>query len=426
MDKSNKYKFIFNMKPLFKSSVQINFLLMLTACISACTTTESDPTAAEILGNPDYQAISYGGYRQSTRDSVPSVDQIKDDMRILSAIGVKVLRTYNTELAQLPHLLDAITEMKQEDPHFEMYVMVGAWINCKDAWTDNPDHTLGDEAYNAAEIQRAVAYAKQYPEIVKFIAVGNEAMVHWASGYFVPPGVILKWVNHLQDLKKQGDLPMDLWVTSSDDFASWGGASSVYHTEDLNRLIHAVDFISMHTYPFHNSHYNPDFWYNRELEWSTIEQIDSAMVRAAEFAAGQYQDVKNYMLSIGANKPIHIGETGWATKSNGLYGAEGSQAADEYKAKKFYDNIRQWTNTNGVSCFYFEAFDEQWKDAENSLGSENHFGLINLQGQAKYVIWDLVEAGTFDGLMRDGKPITKTFDGDETKLLSTINPPPTL
>ena len=410
----------------FVHRIRFFTLLTVVVCTSSCSPTATGLTAAEILGNPNYQAISYGGYRQITRDSVPNVDQIKDDMRILSAMNIKILRTYNTELAELPHLLQAIREMKKADPQFEMYVMVGAWINCKDAWTVNPDHTQEDEAFNAAEIERAVAYAQQYPDIVKVIAVGNEAMVHWADDYFVSPAVILKWVNYLQQLKKTGDLPIDLWITSSDDFASWGGASSIYHTDDLNKLIRAVDFISMHTYPFHNSHYNPDFWYNRVSEWSTIEQIDAAMQRAGEFAAGQYNDVKNYMTSIGVDKPIHIGETGWATNSNGLYGAEGSQAADEYKAKKYHDYLRQWSNDNGVSCFYFEAFDEQWKDAKNPLGSENHFGLINLQVEAKYALWDLVDDGVFDGLTRDGKPITKTYGGDENKLLSTLNPPPSL
>ena len=114
-------------------------------------------------------------------------------MRILSAIDVKILRTYNTELAELPNLLKAISELKQEDSSFEMYVMVGAWINCKDAWTDHPDHTQEDEAYNEAEVQRAVQYAKQYPDIIKMIAIGNEAMVHWATSYFVSPSVILSW-----------------------------------------------------------------------------------------------------------------------------------------------------------------------------------------------------------------------------------------
>ena len=61
----------------------------------------------------------------------------------------------------------------------------------------------------------------------------------------------------------------------------------------------------------------------------------------------------------------------------------------------------------------FEAFDEQWKDSSNPLGSENHFGLINLEAQAKYALWKMVDQGFFKGLTRDGKPITKTYNGNE-------------
>jgi exo-beta-1,3-glucanase (GH17 family) len=411
----------------FKTIQQIVILMTGVSLLwTSCSPLPQGPTAAEILGNPNYQAISYGGYRAISRDTVPSVNQIKDDMRILSAIDVKILRTYNTELTELPNLLQAITELKQEDLSFEMYVMVGAWINCKDAWTDHPDHTQEDEAYNEAEVQRAVQYAKQYPDIIKMIAVGNEAMVHWATSYFVPPSVILKWVNYLQDLKNKGNLPSDLWITSSDDFAAWGGASDNYHTEDLNRLIAAVDFISMHTYPFHNSHYSPDYWYSRDPSLSKIEQIDASMQRAGEFAAGQYNDVKQYILSLGIDKPIHIGETGWATASNGFYGAEGSQAADEYKAKKYYDYLRKWSNENSISCFYFEAFDEPWKDAENPMGSENHFGLFTVDGKAKYALWSSVDKGIFTGMTRNGNTIEKTLKGNENKLLALALPPTAL
>ncbi|HRF41861.1 MAG TPA: hypothetical protein PK198_23870, partial [Saprospiraceae bacterium] len=82
-------------------------------------------------------------------------------------------------------------------------------------------------------------------------------------------------------------------------------------------------------------------------------------------------------------------------------------------------------NAAGITCFYFEAFDEQWKDAANPGGSENHFGLFNLQAQAKYMIWDLVDAGVFKGLTRDGQPITKTFNGDKDAVMKTVKAPPT-
>jgi hypothetical protein len=87
--------------------------------------------------------------------------------------------------------------------------------------------------------------------------------------------------------------------------------------------------------------------------------------------------------------------------------------------------MREWTNKNGISCFWFEAFDEQWKDAANPQGSENHFGLINLQSQAKYALWDLVDAGIFEGLTRDGKPVTKTFAGDTAVMMQGVKVPPT-
>ncbi len=410
----------------------ILFLLPVIAALLmiACTPAQEPvgKTAADILGNPQYQAISYGGYREITRDIQPTIPQLKEDMKILSAMGVKLLRTYNVHFDEAANLLEAIRQMRAEDPKFEMYLMLGAWIDCKNAWTDLPDRIRDqDSPRNAVEIARAVELTQQYPEIVKIIAVGNEAMVHWATEYYVEPGIILHWVNHLQDLKQQGKLPQDLWITSSDNFASWGGGGEEYHKEDLNKLIEAVDFISMHTYPMHDTHYNPEFWGVPEEEYhlSDLEKIHSAMQRAMDYAKSQYYSVVDYMQSLGIDKPVHIGETGWATISNEYYGDEGARAIDEYKSALFYRAMREWTNNENISCFYFEAFDEQWKDAANPLGSENHFGLINLQAQAKYALWDLVDNGTFDGLTRDGMPITKTFNGDKEAMMQTVKVPPT-
>jgi len=384
-------------------------------------------TAATILGNPAYLAISYGGYRHADHDIEPTIEELKEDMKLLAAMGIKILRTYKVHLPQASNLLAAISELKKEDASFEMYVMLGAWIDCKNAWTDlAPDHNSESDR-NAIEIATTVALAKKYPGIVKIIAVGNEAMVKWAASYYVQPNVILKWVHHLQDLKKSGALSKDLWITSSDDFSSWGGGGAEYHTPDLEKLIKAVDYISMHTYAYHNSHYNPGFWEvpDAEKELSAIEKVDRAMLRAKSFAMTQYNNVKNYMISLGIDKPIHIGESGWATKSNGFYGQNGSRATDEYKQGLYYQHIREWTNKEKISCFYFEAFNEQWKDAGNPLGSENHFGLINFEGEAKYPLWEAVDAGVFEGLTRNGKTITKTYNGDTALLMKDVLVPNT-
>ena len=385
-------------------------------------------TAKDILGNPAYLAMSYGGYRHADHGIEPAIDQLKDDMKLLAAMGVKIVRTYKVHLPEATNLLKAISELKQEDPTFEMYVMLGAWIDCKNAWTDQePDHNEESEA-NASQILVAAYLANKYPDIVKVIAVGNEAMVKWAATYYVQPRVILKWVNHLQGLKKEGKLPEDLWITSSDNFASWGGGGEEYHVEDLNELIKAVDYISMHTYPMHDTHHNPDFWLeSEELEGMTdIEKIDAAMLRAKKYAMSQYQAVKDYMTSLGVDKPIHIGETGWASVSTGYFGPDGSKASDEYKEALYYKHMRDWTNVAGLSCFYFEGFDEPWKGGDDPGDSEKHFGLFTVDGKAKYVIWDLVDKGVFKRLTRGGNAITKTFNGDKEALMKTVLVPPSI
>jgi exo-beta-1,3-glucanase (GH17 family) len=390
------------------------------------TTKAKDVTAKEILGNPRYQAICYEGYRAKSREIQPTVNELKEDLKILSAMGIRIVRTYNVQLAHAGNLLKAINELKQADPKFGMYVMLGAWIDCKNAWTSEPpDHNVESEQ-NAGEIARAVALVNQYPDIVKILAVGNEAMVKWAASYYVQPSVILKWVKHVQSLKASGKLPRDLWVTCSDDFASWGGGDPSYHINDLEELIKAVDYISMHTYPYHNTHYNPDFWRvpAEEAHLPELEQVDAAMVRAKNFAEAQYNAVKKYMESLGVKKPIHIGETGWASSSDGFYGSEGSRATDEYKQGLYYQHMREWTNKAGISCFFFEGFDEQWKDAANPNGSENHFGLFEISGEAKYALWSTVDQHVFTGLTRGGKPIVKSYQGDKQKLMTEVKAPP--
>ena len=406
----------------------LNYVVVLVMAVMAVGCSEqakktNDKNPEDILGNPNYLAISYGGYRETTREIQPTIAELKEDMIILEALNIKFLRTYNTKLKQASNLLEAIKQLKAEDPNFEMYVMLGAWIDCENAWTElPPNHEVEDVEANTAEIERAVAMANAYPDIVKIISVGNEAMVHWATSYFVQPNVILKWVNYLQDLKKAEKLPENLWITSSDNFASWGGGDASYHKEDLTALLQAVDYVSLHTYPFHDTHYNPTFWYpsSDEENLSKVEKVNAAMQRAKDYAISQFQSTKKYMDSLGINKPIHIGETGWSSYSDGQYSATGSKATDEFKQKLFYDAMRKWTNEAGMSCFYFEAFNEQWKDAKNPNGSENYFGIINLDNQVKYVLWDAFDQGVFEGLTRNNKPLTKSYDGDENKLLQDV------
>ena len=382
--------------------------------------------AKDIIGNNNYPAISYGGYRGKSREVQPSIEDIKEDLKIMFAQGFRVIRTYDLHHPFAENTLKAISELKNSDSDFEMYVMLGAWIQCKDAFTDLPIHNEEDLEGNKVEIAEAVRLAQDYQDIVKVIAVGNEAMVHWATSYHLEPKYILKWVKYLQDLKINGTINNNIWITSSDNFASWGGGSEEYHNDDLDELIKSVDYVSMHTYAFHDTYYNPVFWNQSENseDLSKKDIIKKAIQNAVEYELSQFNSVQEYVHGIDLSKQVHIGETGWSSVASDLYGYGGTEAADEYKLGLYYEMITDVCVAKSISCFYFSAFDEPWKDSQNENGSENHFGLFTVYGEAKYPLWKKVDQNVFDGLSRGGNPIKKTFNGDFDALLETSNLPP--
>lgn len=402
----------------------------------------------DLLGNPNYSAISYGAWRSDVRESgalVPTVEQQKEDMKILAALGFKVLRTYNTQnyigldgKSNTENLLEAISQLNAEadasgEP-FEMYVMLGIWIDGLNSFTDKEVIHDQENPTNVLEMAMAIKLAKQYPEIIKVMAVGNEAMVHWAP-YYVTPAIILKHVKTLQALKADGSIAKDIWITSSDNHASWGseGAGSDYDNEDLKELIATVDYISLHIYPFHDTFYHDTFWSvpSQEASFSVQKKVDAAMARSYIEALAQTLATQQYMLGLGIEKQIHIGETGWASVANVNYGddSEGddlqSRAADEYKQKAYYDAMQTWADEFGASLFFFQAFDEPWKgDTHNPGDSEKHFGLIDMDGKVKYALWD--EADRLNELaLTRGKVTTfsKSFDGDVDCLMQSVSAP---
>lgn len=382
--------------------------------------------AKDIIGNNNYPAISYGGYRGKSREVQPSIEDIKEDLQIMFAQGFRVIRTYDLHHPFAENTLKAISELKNSDSDFEMYVMLGAWVQCKDAFTDLPIHNEEDLEGNKVEIAEAVRLAQDYQDIVKVIAVGNEAMVHWATSYHLEPKYILKWVKYLQDLKINGTINNNIWITSSDNFASWGGGSEEYHNDDLDELIRSVDYVSMHTYAFHDTYYNPVFWNlsSGSEDLSKKDIIKKAIQKSVDYELSQFNSVQEYIHGIDSSKQVHIGETGWSSVASDLYGYGGTEAADEYKLGLYYKMITDVCLAKSISCFYFSAFDEPWKDSQNENGSENHFGLFTVHGEAKYPLWEKVDQNVFDGLSRGGNPIKKTFNGDFDALLETSNLPP--
>ncbi len=147
------------------------------------------------------------------------------------------------------------------------------------------------------------------------------------------------------------------------------------------------------------------------------------MLRSSNYAITQFESVENYIKSIGITKPIHIGETGWASISSDYYGQNGTRAADEYKQYLYFNNMMEYGKKNNISIFYFSAFDEPWKDYNNPNGSENHFGLFTVEGKAKYVMWENVDNGLLKGIGRNNNEVLKTYSGERKNMMIDVLTP---
>jgi exo-beta-1,3-glucanase (GH17 family) len=78
-----------------------------------------------------------------------------------------------------------------------------------------------------------------------------------------------------------------------------------------------------------------------------------------------------------------ITETGWTTSKNaGQFNP--LTIADEVSQKQFYTQCQQWSNSNKIPVFYFEAFNERWKGA-TATEAETNWGFYYANRTPKLV-----------------------------------------
>ena len=292
------------------------------------------------------RAICYSGFRDGqSPDSrmFPSKDEIASDFRILQG-DWDALRLYACD-THCERVLEVISEQG-----FDFKVMLGAYLaaelsnpNCP--WGgQHPDNVLErNRQENLREVERAVALANRYPNIVDVVSAGNEATVDWTDHLVAPESV----VNYVEYLQRHIVQP----VTFCENYVPWLGK--------LDRLAGQVDLISIHSYPV---------W-----EYKTI---DEAMAYTRENYAAVCQRHPG--------KQVIITEAGWATASNGR--GIPPENVSEFCQKRYLDELRKWSADDGILIYLFEAFDENWKGSEHPLEPEKHWGLYRANRQPKLAV----------------------------------------
>ena len=98
-----------------------------------------------------------------------------------------------------------------------------------------------------------------------------------------------------------------------------------------------------------------------------------------EYALLYMKDMYRRVLKVADGKRVIISETGWPNIGTATGGAEPSLR----NAIKYFIDTFQWARQDAVELFYFSAFDEAWKVAdEGDVGA--YWGLWDKDGDPKY------------------------------------------
>lgn len=298
------------------------------------------------------KAICYSGFREGQSPDTgifPTYEQIKEDLLILHGHW-KYLRLYDCD-KQTDIVLEVI---RKEGLDFK--VMLGAYIGaemnnfgCPWGGFYTEDELNKNKARNLNQIKKLIQLANEHPDIIFSLSAGNEALVHWTDHY-VPIDTVIKYVRLIKMGAKQP-------VTFCENYVPW--------QEKLHDLVEEVDFISIHTYPV---------W-----EYKNIHE-------ALEYTKQNYYSVADRY----PHKPVVITEAGWATNSNGRGIDPGNVSQDLQEV--YYNDLVNWSETEGILSFVFEAFDEPWKGSNEPLEPEKHWGLFTVDRNPKKVMqkWNSV------------------------------------
>ncbi len=279
-------------------------------------------------------AVAYSGFREGQHPDRgegavnPGNEQILEDLNILSAHQFKLIRLYDSGENS------AATLRLIQQHRLPIKVLLGMWLKAEVsnhegcAWLDTPipaAELAANKLINLAEIDRGIALAKQYSNIVIAVNVGNEALVDW-NDHMVPLSSVIDYV---RQVKKSIEQP----VTVADNYAWW--------IRDGAPLAAEIDFIGVHTYPA---------WENKTIDQGLAYTIQNI------------EDVHRAL----PDKPIVVLEGGWATTAS-----EFSDSANEVNQARYYREVSKWAEETNTTFMFFEAFDEPWKgNPDNPEGAE--------------------------------------------------------
>ncbi|MDR1425121.1 MAG: beta-1,6-glucan synthase [Azoarcus sp.] len=273
--------------------------------------------AGEKLRCVSYAPFHRPGQTPFDKDQVIPREQIAADLAALAMITDCVrLYAIDNGLDQTPAIARALG----------LKMLLGAWIGY-------------EREKNAVQLERAIALANEYPDVVRMLIVGNEVLLRQE-----------RTAGELRALLAQARAKLNpaIPLTYADVWEFWLKNAA---------LASAVDVVTVHILPF----------------WED-EPVDIAV------ALAHVAQTRAKVAAIFAGKPILIGETGWP--SAGLQ-REASKPSRVNQARYVREFVHR-AHAEGWDYNLIEAIDQPWKRGlEGTVGG--YWGMLDAANlQAKF------------------------------------------
>jgi|WetSurSiteA1Bulk_404760.scaffolds.fasta_scaffold00162_5 exo-beta-1,3-glucanase (GH17 family) len=265
------------------------------------------------------KSLSFAPFHEGqgpVQEIFPTPEQIDADLTLMGQTTHNI-RTYASAEGSMP----AIPELAGKHG---VTMLQGAWLNA-----------LKDK--NKIEIAELIRSANTHPDVVKRVMVGNEVLLRGD----LPADQLIEYIREVKKAVKQPVSYADVW------------SEYMKHPE----LIKEVDFITIHILPY---------WEDRPI---TVEEAPDHIQRIVK-------NVQQQANSMGVNKPILIGESGWP----GAGRQRGWAVPSVVNEAKFIRALIKVANDNGFDYNIVEAFNQPWKSAFEGVVGAN-WGLYSVDRQ---------------------------------------------
>ncbi|MEP7186428.1 MAG: glycoside hydrolase family 17 [Rhodanobacter sp.] len=243
-----------------------------------------------------------------------SPERIDEDLRALSQ-RFDCVRTYSQGqgLSAVPRIAG----------RYGMKVLLGIWLG-------------GDAAANAEQVKLGIATAREYPQVVSAVIVGNEVLLRGDLSS-------AQLAVYLKEVRAAVDTP----VTYADVWEFW-----LRHPE----LAASVDYLTIHILPY----------------W---EDEPVSPEHAVQHVAAVYTQMKNAF----PGRRVMIGETGWPSAGRPRQAATASIVNEA----RYLRGFLRYAATVHMPYNVIEAFDQPWKRAQEGTAG-GYWGIFDAQAQPKF------------------------------------------